>query len=247
MAYGPRASLILRPLTRIGLTAYDAARNSNREFHNLLKKMKFSLREQGGPMEWTRDFKASIRVASLPRGLVIFSSEAVLYALLIALSARLSLPIPGTPVPATLQTLAVLLAGALLGPWGGVASVAAYLAAGAAGAPVFASGGGAGFLVGPTGGYLLSFLPAAWLSGSFAARNSRFRVLFPGLLLAVAVIHLSGWAQLSLMAGAGPAASLGVAPFLAFDVLKALVAAMVAARFRGKALPASVSCEENTR
>ena len=194
-------------------------------------------------MEWTGDLKPSINAASLPRGLVIFSSEAVLFALLIALSARLSLPIPGTPVPATLQTLAVLLAGALLGPWGGVASVAAYLVAGAAGAPVFASGGGASFLLGPTGGYLLGFLPAAWLSGCFAGRTTRFPALFPGLLLATAVIHISGWAQLSLLTGAGPAASLGVAPFLAFDILKALVAAMVVVKGRGRGPAAGVSGE----
>jgi len=198
-------------------------------------------------MEWTGDLKLSMKAASLSRSLVIFSSGAILFALLIALSARLSLPIPGTPVPATLQTLAVLLAGALLGPWGGVASVAAYLAAGAAGAPVFASGGGASFLLGPTGGYLLGFLPAAWLSGYFAGRTSRFLALFPGLLLAAAVIHLSGWAQLSLLAGAGPAARLGVAPFLAFDILKALVAAMVVVRGRGRGIAAGISDEGTLR
>jgi len=187
-------------------------------------------------MEWTGDLKPSTKAASTPRGLVIFFAGAVGFALLIALAARMSLAIPGTPVPATLQTLAVLLAGALLGPWGGVASVGAYLGAGLAGAPVFATGGGAVCLLGPTGGYLLGFLPAAWLAGHIARKTLRIRVLFPGLLLATFVIHLSGWAQLSALSGAAPAVSLGVVPFIAFDALKALVAAVVVRRF-GKGVP----------
>jgi len=189
-----------------------------------------------GPMEWTGGLKPSTKAASSPRDLVIFFSGAVGFALLIALAARMSLAIPGTPVPATMQTLAVLLAGALLGPRGGVASVGAYLAAGLAGAPVFAAGGGAVCLLGPTGGYLLGFLPAAWIAGHIAAKTSRIRVLFPGLLLASLVIHLSGWAQLTALSGAAGAVSLGVAPFIAFDALKALVAAVVVRRF-GRGVP----------
>jgi len=187
-------------------------------------------------MEWTGGLKPTMKAAPSPRSLVIFSSGAIGFALLIALAARMSLAIPGTPVPATLQTLAVLLAGALLGPWGGVASVASYLVAGLAGAPVFAAGGGAVCLFGPTGGYLLGFLPAAWLAGHIAGKTSRIRVLFPGLLLATFAIHLSGWAQLTVLSGAAPAVSLGVVPFIAFDALKALVAAVVVRRF-GKGVP----------
>jgi len=187
-------------------------------------------------MEWTGGLRPSMKAVSSPHGLVIFSSSAIGFALVIALAARVSLAIPGTPVPATLQTLAVLLAGALLGPRGGVASVGAYLMAGLAGAPVFAAGGGAVYLLGPTGGYLLGFLPAAWLAGHIAGRTSKFRVLFPGLLLATFAIHLSGWAQLTALSGAGPALSLGVVPFFAFDALKALVAAVVVRRF-GKGVP----------
>ena len=173
------------------------------------------------------------RALTSTRGLIGFASSTLGFALLIALSARIGLAVPGTPVPATMQTLAVLLAGGLLGPIGGVASVTAYLGAGIAGAPVFASGGGAAYLAGPTGGYLLGLVPAAWIAGHFARRSTRLIALFPGFLLAVLVIHLSGWAQLSALAGLGPAASMGVIPFLAFDALKALVAAGLVRQYRG--------------
>ncbi len=176
-------------------------------------------------MESSREAESAARLASGTRSLVIFSSNAILFALLIALSARTSLMVPGSPVPATLQTFAVLLAGGLLGPLCGVASVMAYLGAGLAGAPVFALGGGPGYLLGPTGGYLLGLLPAAWLAGHFARRSSRVRSLVLGFLLAALVIQVSGWTQLSAMAGTVPALNLGVTPFLALDALKALLAA----------------------
>ena len=198
-------------------------------------------------MEWTGGLKPSTKAASSPRDLVIFFSGAVGFALLIALAARMSLAIPGTPVPATMQTLAVLLAGALLGPRGGVASVGAYLGAGLAGAPVFATGGGAVCLLGPTGGYLLGFLPAAWIAGLVARKHLRLRALFPGLLLATLVIHLSGWAHLSALSGAAPAVSLGVVPFLAFDALKALAAALVVRRFGRGVTPGKDPFDEAIR
>src|SRR5512145_622314 len=96
---------------------------------------------------------------------VLFIGKTLGFALILAASSKIQLPVPGSPVPATLQTLAVILAGSVLGPWGGMASVATYLAAGVAGAPVFAFGGGPAYLMGPTGGYLLGFLPATWVAG----------------------------------------------------------------------------------
>ncbi len=89
---------------------------------------------------------------------------------LLAASARLAVPF--YPVPLTMQTLAVLLLGGVLGPTLGAATVASYLAVGAMGAPVFAKGlGGVAVLAGPTGGYLVGFLAAAWLMG-WAAREA---------------------------------------------------------------------------
>lgn len=101
-----------------------------------------------------------------PRGAALarFWGFALLGSAVLAASAQVSLPM--WPVPATLQTLAVLLLGALGGARLGVASVALYIAEGAAGLPVFAGGtGGLAVLAGPTAGYLLGFLPAAWIAG----------------------------------------------------------------------------------
>lgn len=91
-------------------------------------------------------------------------------AALIALGARLSIPLPLVPI--TFQSFAVVLLGALLGSRGGAAAALAYLAAGAIGLPVFANGvAGPAALVGPTAGYLWMFAPAAWLVGTLAERG----------------------------------------------------------------------------
>ncbi|WP_237216551.1 biotin transporter BioY [Falsiroseomonas oryziterrae] len=100
----------------------------------------------------------------VPRGALRFASLAVLGSWLLAASAQVTLPM--WPVPATLQSMAVLLLGAAGGPALGVAAVGAYLAQGIAGLPFFAGGvAGPGVLAGPTAGYLLGFLLAAWVAG----------------------------------------------------------------------------------
>ncbi len=166
------------------------------------------------------------------------------------LTAGAWLSAPFYPVPLTMQTLAVLLVGGLLGPRLGVSTVAAYLAAGAMGAPVFHSGlGGLAVLAGPTGGYLVGFLPAAFLMG-LAARRIRshrsdrggltqqitisrhtrsFRdvaVLAMGALLAGLAIYAVGLPWLSLFTGSSlsQAAAVGAVPFLLGDLLKTAVA-----------------------
>src|SRR5438128_12621828 len=92
------------------------------------------------------------------------AAAVVLGALLVAAAAQVAIPLPGTPVPMTLQPLAVLLVGGLLGRWLGAASLLFYLALGAAGLPVFTPVGLPGFarLIGPTGGYLLAYPVAAY-------------------------------------------------------------------------------------
>jgi biotin transport system substrate-specific component len=165
----------------------------------------------------------------------------LLFALLTTVGARLSVPIPGTQVPITMQTLMVTLAGALLGPYLGAASQLAYLGAGAAGLPVFAMGGGLGYLFGPTGGYLLAYPLAAALTGLLCARGNTQRASFlriaVAMLLASLLILALGWAQLSLINGNPQRAfELGVLPFLLGDLLKVTLGALITLRLRPRTL-----------
>ena len=153
-----------------------------------------------------------------------------LFAAFTALAARVTIPLPFTPVPVTLQVMAVLLAGLVLGPMGGAVSQLAYLAAVAAGLPLDARGLGPAALLGPTAGYLLGFAPAASVTGWLARRLWGTRVGgFVAALAGVAVIYACGLAWLMPFAGSlGAAWELGAAPFILIDLGKALVAAAVA-------------------
>ena len=152
-------------------------------------------------------------------------------ALVVALAAQVRVPLPLTPVPVTLQDLAVLTVGGLLGPVAGAAALVTYLALGIAGLPVYAGGGaGLAWLFGPTGGYLLAFPVAAYVMGAVAARGGFPRALL-GAALGMVIIHLGGVAQLALLSGGLAAAvRLGSLPFLSVSLLKTgLAAALVTA------------------
>ena len=154
-------------------------------------------------------------------------------ALLVALASQLAVPLPGTPVPMTLQPLAVLLVGGLLGPGPGAAAMLLYLALGAVGAPVFTPFGPPGLLrlIGPTGGSLLAFPVAAAVVGWIAARGAGWPRLLAGPLLGMVVIHAGGLAQLVALTGSARlAVAAGVLPFALGDLLKVLVAALVLRR-----------------
>lgn len=143
--------------------------------------------------------------------------------LLLALSAQISIPLPFSPVPITGQTFAVLVIGMLFGRWRGAAAVAAYLAEGCVGLPVFAEGkAGLAVLLGPTGGYLAGFVPAAFLAGFLAERgwDRKISTTFLAMILGNVVIFGLGAAWLAKFVGAENALRLGVYPFLAGDVVK---------------------------
>lgn len=143
--------------------------------------------------------------------------------------ARISVPLPWTPVPGTLQPLAVLLAGLFLGPRGGAASQILYLSAGLAGLPVFAlPGAGPAYFAGPTAGYLVGFVPAAWIAGRLIQGVGRpgFLRCLVAAVAGVSVLHLAGAAWLSVLSGDPRAVFLsGVLPFVLFDLSKAALAA----------------------
>jgi biotin transport system substrate-specific component len=161
---------------------------------------------------------------------------AVAFAALLAAASQVAIPLPGTPVPITLQPLVVVLAGLALGPAAAAASMVMYLAAGAIGLPVFAPLGAPGIarLLGPTGGYLLAYPAAAVLAGVVGSRTpGRPAVAFARRAVAAAagilVLYAGGVAQLAVLTGdLARAVELGVPPFVAFDALKAVVAAALA-------------------
>jgi len=145
------------------------------------------------------------------------------FAVFTAVGARLSVPLPGTPVPMTLQPVAVLLAGVVLGSRAGAASQIAYLAAGFVGLPVFAAGGGAAYLLGPTGGYLLAFPVAAAVAGIGARDRGSWLREALWLAAALGVIHAGGLSWLALLGGGSLVASTGVSPFILGDALKVVL------------------------
>ncbi len=168
----------------------------------------------------TSPLKARAEVIKLLVGIPVF-------AVLLALSAHVRLPLPFTPVPVTLQVAVVLLAGGVLGVFGGAAAALLYLGMGAVGLPCFAGGVGLGVLSGATGGYLLAFPVASALTGFLALpkHGTWSRRLAPFCGLAVIYAGGFGWLMLALHFSAGKAFVLGVAPFLGVDALKAVCVA----------------------
>jgi biotin transport system substrate-specific component len=162
----------------------------------------------------------------------------VLGAVLVAISAQVSVPVPGSPVPVTLQGLAVLLVGGTLGAGAGAAALVLYLAAGIAGLPVFAPAGlpGLARLLGPTGGYLLAFPVAAALTGGLARPDNLARNLVAALA-GMLVIHAGGIAQLSIITGSLALPAKATLPLLAADGVKVVLAALVISRLRSRFLP----------
>jgi len=155
-------------------------------------------------------------------------------ALAVALAAQVAVPLPGTPVPASLAPLAVVAVGGLLGARTGAASLVLYLLMGAAGLPVFAPVGlpGLARLLGPTGGYLLAYPVAAALTGAVTARGASWPRALLAPALGILAVHAGGLAQLLLFTGsAAQAAAMGSLPFVVADAVKAGAAALVLRRF----------------
>ena len=163
-------------------------------------------------------------------------SLALCFALLTGILAQLRFYLPGTPVPITGQVFGVLLAGILLGRWGGI-SQCMYVGIGASGVPWFSGfNGGLAYLAGPTGGYIIGFIIAAFFIGFVVDRYIRSRKLLSMLVLMVfstfVLIYIPGLIQLYLWMGASigiwELLTIAVLPFIAADVIKAIIAAVIA-------------------
>jgi biotin transport system substrate-specific component len=177
--------------------------------------------------------------AVLPRRRIVHNVIlVVVFSLLVSLSAQISIPLPFTPVPITMQTLMVLLTGALLGSRLGAITLAAYLAEGLAGLPVFAGGTsawsssripGVPVIMGPSAGYLVGFIFAAGLVGFLAERgwDRRWWSTLLAMVLGNLVIYAFGVGWLSTFLGLNPAFVAGMLPFLPGDALKIVIALIV--------------------
>ena len=160
----------------------------------------------------------------------------VLGTLLITLCAKINVPV--WPVPVTLQGFAIAALAATFGMRIGVATVGLYLLEGAFGLPVFATGGGLAYLVGPTGGFLLGFVAMAAIIGFAADRGASGKplALFAAMLAGDAVLFALGFAWLLILSGnagwidqsnvVASAFAGAIKPFIVWDILKMALAAM---------------------
>lgn len=158
--------------------------------------------------------------------MMVYSS---LMAALIAVGAFIAVPVG--PVPIVLQNLFVMLAGLLLGTRWGLASVGVYIVAGICGLPVFSGGGaGIGHLFGPTGGYLIGYLPAVFLIGFISDKTKLMLVQLAGLIAAAAIVYLFGvsWLKIATGMSFGKAMAVGMIPFLVGDVIKIVASLFIA-------------------
>ncbi|OHB59945.1 MAG: hypothetical protein A2167_00575 [Planctomycetes bacterium RBG_13_46_10] len=156
--------------------------------------------------------------------LIIFGS------LFIAVGARLKIFLPFSPVPITGQTFAVLMVGALFGAWRGSLSAFFYLIMGTTGLSVFALGGGFSVLSGPTGGYLIGFIAAAYITGLLAERGWDRRIVTAFLAMVLGNITLYAFGLLWLCCLMGISRTvlvIGLYPFIIGDLLKIALAALL--------------------
>ncbi|HNR44300.1 MAG TPA: biotin transporter BioY [Methanofastidiosum sp.] len=159
------------------------------------------------------------------------SKELSLVALFAALTAVGGfISIPFYPVPLTLQVFFVLLSGAILGKKLGALSQMIYLGLGAIGAPVFHNfTGGIGILLGPTGGFIIGFVPGSYVAGLFYEKFNSNKIHFSGLLLSIVPIYAIGVLWLSLITGMSleKAILVGGIPFIPGDFVKSIIVFLV--------------------
>ena len=152
---------------------------------------------------------------------------------LTAIAAQISVPLPFTPVPLTLQPVAVLIGGAALGARLGMTSQLVYLALGIAGLPVFAASPalaqGPARLLGPTGGYLMAYPVAAFVTGWLAERgfDRRYFTAVLAMSCGLAIIFAGGVLWLTRFVQPAAALAAGLYPFIVEDIVKLLVAGAV--------------------
>src|SRR5258708_2373402 len=188
--------------------------------------------------------KAAIQTLSASQGRVLEGARNVALvvggSLLVALCARIAIPIPGTPVPLTAQNFGVLLVGLLLGSRRGFAALVLYLAEGAVGMPVFSPGGLGGIAQlfhGATSGFLLAYPLVAWVAGYVMEHGRKsFARAAMGALLGEIVLFTEGLSWLAVLThSVAQAFRWGLYWFLFAEVIKVMMAAGIAARWQRRA------------
>jgi biotin transport system substrate-specific component len=178
------------------------------------------------------DFLVPIRVSDRLHTRLRHIALIVIGVLLIAAGARISIPIPGNPVPITGQTFGVLVAGGALGFRRGIAATGIYVLLGVIGLPFFAlNRTGIEVLWGTTGGYLIGFIVAAAIVGRLAELGWDRNIVgaIGAMVIANAVVYVIAVPWLAVTAGFGPAEAIekGFVPFIAGDLIKLALAAVV--------------------
>ena len=194
--------------------------------------------------------KSATEVLSTPQERALEASRQVALvvgaSLVVALCARITIPLmPLTPVPLTVQNMGVLLVGLMLGSRRGFAALALYLAEGAVGLPVFnpMGPGGIAQLLGPTGGFLMVYPFVAFLAGYIFERGTKsfLRAAVAGLSAEI-LLFVGGLTWLYVFTHSlAKAAYLGLYWFLAAEVIKVMLAAGIATRWRGRAARSQVT------
>jgi biotin transport system substrate-specific component len=174
----------------------------------------------------------SLRATVFPRSTALTHAGFIVGGtLFIAALAQIAIPVPGSPVPVTGQTLAVYLIGTTYGARLGFATFATYLLAGIVGAPVFAPAATQGLarLTGATGGYLIGMLIAVLVLGALADRKAdqKFKTSFPALILGSVIVFAFGliWLNVSLNLTWAQTISAGLTPFIFGEVIKIAITA----------------------
>jgi len=183
---------------------------------------------------WATIVSTGTHSAAKTRNLILMG----IFAALIAVGAYIRIPLPFSPVPITLQFIFSVYAGLFLGSRRGFCSVMVYILVGLSGIPVFTNGGGIGYVVMPTFGFLLGFaFCALWVGyGRSRMKEYRFLPLFGVILGGLVILYSIGWLYLywalAIYGGKavtlGQAFMLGVAPFIVNDMVFSAIAALTA-------------------
>lgn len=160
-------------------------------------------------------------------------TRVALFAALTAVGAFIRIPLGYSSI--TLQTFFTAMAGCVLGPWYGALSQMVYVALGLVGLPIFTQGGGIGYLMQPTCGFLIGLIPAAWVIGRIAGRKPEPKQIVPACLLGYGVLYAIGVPYMALILntvlgkGMGFSAIMwaGMIPFLPGDMIKILCIALL--------------------